>query len=273
MIDSHCHLNDERFDEDRDLVLSRAAEAGVTHAVVVGYDLASSRRAVELANRTPQGPSPNLAAVVGVSTHLAAEWSDTVEEEIRQLLGMPGVVGLGETGLDFFYPEPAREIQERSLAAQLEIANELGIPVVFHLREAATEFFAILDRARFTGPGVLHCFTGDERAMREGVARGLLVSFSGIVTFKKAADLLGVAKVTPLRNLLVETDAPYLAPAPHRGKRCEPSHVIHTAELLIRARGEDPLEFAQAMESNLLRLFPKLASARNQARASGARLV
>lgn len=273
MIDSHCHLNDERFEEDLDSVLLRAAEAGLKHAVVVGYDLPSSRRAVELAHRTPQGSSPNLAAVVGVSTHLAAEWSDSAGEEIRQLLGMPRVVGLGETGLDFFYPEPARAIQERSLAAQLEIAKDLEVPVVFHLREAARDFFAILDREKFTGPGVLHCFTGDESAMREGVARGLFISYSGIVTFKKAADLLAVAKVTPLENLLVETDAPYLAPVPHRGKRCEPCHVIHTAELLVRERGEDPLEFERAMESNLLRLFPKLASNPNQAVRPSARLA
>ncbi|MCA9448883.1 MAG: TatD family hydrolase, partial [Candidatus Omnitrophica bacterium] len=171
MIDSHCHLNDERFDEDLDEVLVRSFQAGVRHAIVIGYDLPSSRRAVDLANREVGSDQHPLSAVVGVSTHLAADWSDRAEEEIVEMLDREGVVGLGETGLDDHYPEPPRSDQERSLIAQLEIAMDKKVPVVFHLRDAAEDFFKILDRVGFAGPGVLHCFTGDEKAMRMGIER------------------------------------------------------------------------------------------------------
>jgi TatD DNase family protein len=259
MIDSHCHLNDERFDGDLEEVLQRSWEAGVRRAVIVGYNLVSSRRAIEIARSHASEAGTALSAVVGVSTHEAASWNREAETEIRELLERPEVVGLGETGLDDFYPTPSRADQERALIAQIGIANEKNVPVVFHLRDAADDFFAILDRERFTAGGVLHCFTGDERAMRMGVERGLFISFSGIVTFKKGADLLAVALKTPLENLLVETDSPYLAPVPHRGKRCEPCHVVHTAELIASSRGISYGEFEGLMEGNLLRLFPRIS--------------
>lgn len=258
MIDSHCHLNDERFAKDLDEVLHRATDAGVSDAVVVGYDLPSSRRAVELAHlpRSPHGV--RLHAVVGVSTHQAAEWSDRTGEAIADLLSQPGVVGLGETGLDDYYPDPPRADQERSMIAQLEIALSKKAPVVFHLRDAADDFFRILDRVGFSGPGVLHCFTGDERAMRKGIERGLFISYSGIVTFKKSTELQAVAAKTPLESILVETDAPYLAPTPHRGKRCEPAHVIDTARFVADLIGAEFSDFEAAVERNLRSLFPQI---------------
>jgi len=258
MIDSHCHLNDERFDEDLDEVLVRSFQAGVRHAVVVGYDLPSSRKAIDLANRgTAPGRTP-LSAVVGVSTHLAADWSDQAGEEMVVMLEQGGVVGLGETGLDDYYPEPSRADQERSLVAQLEIAMETKAPVVFHLRDAAEDFFKILDRVGFEGPGVLHCFTGDEKAMRMGIERNLFISYSGIVTFRKSTDLQAVAAITPLESMLVETDAPYLAPVPFRGKRCEPAHVVHTAKVVAELTGVDERTFEEQVEKNLLKLFPRI---------------
>lgn len=256
MIDSHCHLNDERFNEDLAEVFARAGEAGVRKLVVVGYDLASSRRTVELAQEARQLGEPEIFAVVGISTHESANWNSETDQIIRDLLNETGVVGVGETGLDDHYPDPPRADQERSLRAQLAIAKDHRVPVVFHLREAAPDFFRILDEEQFDGPGVLHCFTGDEWAMREGVSRGLFISFSGIVTFNKAKDLLAVAKVTPLDHLLVETDAPYLAPIPHRGKRCEPCHVADTARFIAAERGESYEDFEAAMERNLGKLFP-----------------
>ena len=258
MIDSHCHLNDETFREDLPEVLRRAHQVGVKKAVVIGYDLDSSRRAIELAQAPKIEAQPDLFAVVGVSTHEAASWSAQAEKELRELLNEKGVVGLGETGFDYHYPTPSKEDQERSLVAQLAIANEFGLPVVFHLREAADDFFKVLDRENHRSGGVLHCFTGDERAMRMGVERGLFVSFSGIVTFKKSEPLREVAKVTPLENLLVETDAPYLAPVPYRGKRCEPAHVIETARVLAALKGIEIVAFECEMETNLANFFPRL---------------
>ncbi|MCA9425532.1 MAG: TatD family hydrolase [Candidatus Omnitrophica bacterium] len=263
MIDSHCHLNDERFDEDLDEVLVRSFQAGVRHAIVIGYDLPSSRRAVDLANREVGSDQHPLSAVVGVSTHLAADWSDRAEEEIVEMLDREGVVGLGETGLDDHYPEPPRSDQERSLIAQLEIAMDKKVPVVFHLRDAAEDFFKILDRVGFAGPGVLHCFTGDEKAMRMGIERNLFISYSGIVTFKKSTDLQAVAAKTPLESILVETDSPYLAPVPNRGKRCEPANVIDTAKVVAELIGTDYETLEEQVETNLLKLFPRIGAYSN----------
>lgn len=255
MIDSHCHLNDERFDGDLEVVARRAWETGVKRAIVVGYGLVSSRRAVALAQDTSLQAILPLSAVVGISTHESESWSSEAAREIRELLKSPGVVGIGETGLDYFYPTPGHAVQQRSLVEQLEIAMEASLPVVFHLRDAEEDFFHILDQVGFRGKGVLHCFTGSKQAMEEGVRRGLHVSFSGIVTFKKGIDLLEVAVDTPLDHLLVETDSPYLAPEPHRGKRCEPCHVVHTARKIAERRGISYEELEARVEENLSTLF------------------
>lgn len=256
MIDSHCHLNDERFDGDFEAVVRRAHEAGVRRALVVGYGLVSSRRAVTLAQDSSLQVLLPLSAVVGISNHESESWSSLAASEIRELLEASCVVGLGETGLDYFYPTPGHEQQQRCLTEQLEIAMESNLPVVFHLRDAEEDFFRILDQVGFKGKGVLHCFTGSKATMEEGIRRGLYVSFSGIVTFKKGADLLEVAAQTPLDRLLVETDCPYLAPEPHRGKRCEPSHVIHTARKIAERRGISYAELETRVEENLESLFP-----------------
>jgi TatD DNase family protein len=231
----------------------------VNRAVVVGYDLESSERGIEIAQ---QGSGCiDLFAVVGVSSHEAASWTDESGERLREMLGQDRVIGLGETGFDYYYPEPSKSDQERSLVAQLAIANEVGFPVVFHLRDAAGDFFKVLDRENHSSGGVLHCFTRDEKAMRMGTERGLFVSFSGIVTFKKATDLQEVAMKTPIESLLVETDAPYLAPVPHRGKLCEPFHVVQTARKVADLKGIPYTDFERRMEENLVRLFPRMERA------------
>ncbi len=255
MIDSHCHLNDERFDGDLEVVVRRAHEAGVKRAIIVGYGLVSSRRAVALAQDPSIQAILPLSAVVGVSTHEAESWTSEAAREIRELIKSPSIVGLGETGLDYYYPTPSHAEQQRSLVDQLEIAMEVNLPVVFHLRDAEEDFFRILDQIGYRGKGVMHCFTGSKEAMQEGVQRGLHVSFSGIVTFKKGADLLEVAAETPLDRLLVETDSPYLAPEPYRGKRCEPCHVIHTARKIAEKRGIRYEELERRVEENLGVLF------------------
>jgi len=258
MIDSHCHLNDERFDTDIVEVIERAALAGVRRIVVVGYGLESSHKAIEIvhAHSGHQGQGVQLHAVVGISPFEAATWDESTRKELIGLAQDSAVVGLGETGLDYYYQEPLPEIQHKCLIGHLHAAMELNLPLVFHLRDAADDFFRILDHEGYSQGGVLHCFTGDERAMQMGIERGLFVSFSGILTFKKAAELVSVARMTPLEHLLVETDAPYLAPSPLRGKRCEPAHVIHTALLLADLKGVSFQALDAQMESNLARLFP-----------------
>ncbi len=257
MIDSHCHLNDERFDEDVEAVVQRAHTAGVNRVIVVGYGLASSRRAITLVRDSSLQSMLPLSAVVGVSTHESDSWTPEAVAEIRELLRDPCVVGIGETGLDYYYPTPGHSEQERSLVEQLEISMEANLPMVFHLRDAEEDFYRILDRVGYTGRGVLHCFTGSRDGMLEGIRRGFHVSFSGIVTFKKGLDLLEVAADTPVDRLLVETDSPYLAPEPYRGKRCEPCHVIHTARKIAQRRGITYEELEARVEANLCVLFPE----------------
>ena len=259
MIDSHCHLNDPQFEADLEPVIVRAKQSGVNRVVIIGYDLPSSARGIEIAQTPRSAERPELHAVVGVSPHAASSWDHETRSRLMELVGAERVVGVGETGLDYYYPDPPRGDQERALVEQIALANQAGLPVVFHLREAADDFFRVLDRENHRSGGVLHCFTGDERAMKMGVERGLFISFSGIVTFKKAEELREVARKTPIERLLVETDAPYLAPAPHRGKRCEPCHVVEVARCISELRGIDYPEFERRMEENLLKVFPRIS--------------
>lgn len=255
MFDSHCHLNDERFENDLHEVLARAQEQGVRLIIIPGYDLPSSQKAVCLANQyTSQDLC--LLATVGVSPHESASWDSTTAGKLQELLCSERVVAVGEIGLDYYYEDLERSCQQKVFRAQLELAIEHKLPAVFHLREAADDFFVILDQTGYQTPGILHCFTGDETTMREGIRRGLYVSFSGIVTFKNASDLRAVASQVRADRLLIETDSPYLAPVPYRGKRCEPAYVVQVAEEISRLRGESVQQLDKQLESNLARLFP-----------------
>lgn len=256
MIDSHCHLNDERFDADIIEVIERAFQSGVNRLIVVGYGLASSRKAIEIVHSHSEKQGVRLHAVIGISPFEAETWGESSRSELASLARDSAVVGLGEAGLDFFYQEPSHAVQKKCLVGHLHLAMEVGLPLVFHLRDAADVFFETLDREGYSQGGVLHCFTGDERTMQMGIERGLFVSYSGILTFKKATDLVAVARKTPLDRMLVETDAPYLAPTPVRGKRCEPAHVIHTARFLADLKDLSFESMESLVESNLLKLFP-----------------
>ncbi len=237
MIDTHAHLDScEGPVED---VMARARAAGVDRVVTIGRE-----QAIELAGRLD-----GVRAAVGWHPHEAAE-ADVAA--LRPLLDDPAVVALGECGLDFYRDNAPRDDQRRVFAEQIDLANETGLPLVIHTREAADETFAMLERAR--GTVILHCFSTPER-LDDAVARGYLCSFAGNVTYPSAGALREAARLVPEELLLAETDAPYLAPVPHRGRRNEPAYVVHTLEVLAGERGVAAADLAAAIEVNAARVF------------------
>lgn len=236
LVDAHCHLGDAAFDSDRDAVVARAAQAGVSHVVVIGESLPGSERAIALAAQTA-----GLSATAGVHPHEASHWSGETRDRIRELLGRPEVVAVGETGLDYHYDHSPRPVQRAAFEAQLGLAGEVGKPVVVHAREADADMAAILRARGKNGPAVvLHSFASGLEVWEAGMEIGAYFSFSGMITFKNwtMADRLAAC---PPNRLLLETDAPYLAPVPYRGKRNEPAFVRAVAE---RAAGllHEPIE-------------------------------
>ncbi|WP_334110355.1 TatD family hydrolase [Thermodesulfitimonas autotrophica] len=250
LTDTHCHLDDERYETDRAAVVARARAAGVTRLVTVGYDLASSRRTVELA-----AALPGVYAVVGVHPHDAAGVSPEYLEELRRLAREPCVVAIGEIGLDFYRDLSPRPAQREVFVAQLNLARELGLPVVIHCREALGEVYAILRREAVGLSGVMHCFSGGWEEARRFLALGFYLSVAGPVTFAGARRPVEVVRQMPIERLLLETDAPYLAPVPHRGKRNEPAYLVHTAQKVAEIRGISLEELAAATTANAARLF------------------
>ncbi|HYK83168.1 MAG TPA: TatD family hydrolase [Gemmatimonadales bacterium] len=247
LVDAHCHLGDAAFDPDRDAVLARARAAGVRHVVVIGATLAESERAVALAQARP-----GLSATAGVHPHAAATWSAAAATRLRELLALPAVVALGETGLDYHYDHSPPEAQRRAFEAQLDLAAACGKAIVVHARAADDDMAAMLAEAR--APVVLHSFSAGARVFEAGMAVGAYFSFSGMITFKnwQLADRL---MACPPDRLLVETDAPYLAPVPHRGRRNEPAFVREVAAALARARGAALDDVARSTSANARRVF------------------
>ena len=225
MIDSHAHLDMEEFNKDLDDVLARARSAGVETIITIGTDSSSSRKAAELA-----AGHPDVWATVGVHPHDAEGLSPEGLDGLREMARMERVVAIGEIGLDYYYLRSGREIQLARFADQIRLARDMKLPVVVHSRDAKEDLFKVLleEKAAEVG-GVLHCFTGDWETAERALDMGFYISFSGIVTFPKAVELQAVAKRIPDDRLLIETDCPYLAPVPVRGKRNEPAFVRHTA--------------------------------------------
>lgn len=249
IFDSHVHLNHPDFEGREDAVWREALEAGVSGATVIGYDIESSRRALAIAERHPR-----LYAAVGVSPHEILAAPDNYIEELKRLATHPKVAAIGEAGLEYHYPAGPAEFQIEQFKRQAELADELGKPIVVHLREADDDFLRILEEAP-PRSAVMHCFTASLRLMQTAVELGYLISFSGIVTFKKAEEIHEAARQVPLENLLVETDAPYLAPTPYRGKPCEPRMIKHTVERIADLRGVPPQTIAEATRANAHRVF------------------
>jgi TatD DNase family protein len=250
LIDSHAHLDMEEFDEDRKEVLARALEAGVSHVISIGTDLASSRKALDLARK-----NDFISSAVGYHPHNAREVDARLLRELADLAADPNVVAWGEIGLDFYRRHSTPESQIEAFERQLDLAAEIGLPVIIHDRDAHDQLVEILRKRKVRHGGVIHCFSGDYELARIFIDMGFCISVSGTVTFKKAALTQEVAAKIPLQHLLVETDAPFLTPVPHRGKRNEPAFVKHTAQEIARLRGMDFAELGRVTSENAKILF------------------
>jgi len=254
LIDSHCHLDSPEFDADRDEVVARALEAGVEHMVAIGTgsgppDLEAG---IRLAARYPQ-----FYATVGIHPHDAAKASKPDIDRLAELLVHPKVVALGEIGLDYHYDFSPRETQTSVFIQQMEIAAAAKKPIVIHTREAWDDTAALLEHywKPYGIGGIMHCFSGGPAEARRALDLGFYLSFGGILTFPKALDVQGAAKEAPADRILVETDAPYLAPVPKRGKRNEPALIFHTAQKLAELRSQSLEDVSHVTTENFRRLL------------------
>jgi len=256
LVDSHCHL-DMFLEEERAELLARAAEAGVGELVSIGTQLGQSRQLIDLAAKYD-----NVWCTVGVHPHNAGEGPAPDPEALAALTRHRKVIGLGESGLDYFYDKAPRAAQQASFKAHIQGARLAGVPLVIHARNADDDIAAML-RAEWDAGGpfafLLHCFSSGPGLAEAALALGGSLSFSGILTFPKSEDIRAIARMAPADRILVETDAPYLAPVPFRGKRNEPSYVSRTAEVLAGVRGLSTDALAELTTQNFRRLFSKAA--------------
>lgn len=251
LFDTHAHLDDEMFNEDRDEMIRRARQAGVVLIVNVGYSLASSRDSISLADRYDM-----IYAAVGIHPHDAAEAGPGYLEELEEMASHPRVVAIGEIGLDYYRDLSPRPVQRRVFSEQMALAKKLEKPIIIHDRDAHGDMMDILRREKL-GPagGVMHCYSGSWEMARECLSMGFYISIAGPVTYTNAARLKDVAARVPRDRLLIETDAPYLTPAPYRGKRNEPAHVLYTAEEIARLREMEIEDLGKMCAENGRRLF------------------
>ncbi len=255
LIDSHCHLDFAEFAADLPGVIARAEAAGVTRMLTIATRVAKADSYRAIAEAHPQ-----VWCTVGTHPHGAAEEPDVAPETIADLAAHPRCIGIGEAGLDYHYADAAPEaVQERVLRAHIAAARLSGLPLVIHARDADAHMERVLseEMARAPFQGVLHCFSSGARLAEAGVELGLGVSFSGIVTFRRSHALRDIARRVPLDRILVETDAPFLAPEPHRGRTNEPAYTADTARSLAETLGLTPEAFAEATTANFFRLFAK----------------
>ena len=253
LVDTHCHLADPRLCEDTDAVVARAHEAGARFLISVGAigAIECDRATVAIAER-----NNDVYAAIGVHPHDAKDCDEPRLAQLRELAASPKVVAIGESGLDFHYMHSPSEVQEDALRRHLELAAELDLPIVIHCREAEARLAAIVREAGLPPcGGAIHSFTGDTDAARTFLELGFHISFSGILTFKNAKALREAALAIPEDLLLIETDAPYLAPEPYRGKRNEPAFVARTLETLAHLRASDPAALGETIVANAARLF------------------
>ncbi|OAN44015.1 LuxR family transcriptional regulator [Paramagnetospirillum marisnigri] len=255
LVDSHCHLDFPDFADDLDGVVGRAGVAGVGILLSIGTHVSRYDQVLRVAERFP-----NVYCTVGIHPHEAGVEPFADVETLLRLADHPKVVGLGETGLDYFYDKSPRERQRESFRLHIEAARRTGLPVVIHTRDADDDMAAILSEEMGKGAftGLVHCFSSGPELAEIAINLGLYVSASGIMTFKTADALRDTLAGVPLDRLLVETDAPYLAPIPFRGKRNEPAYVAHTAARLAQVKGVGVGELEQATTANFLRLFTKV---------------
>jgi TatD DNase family protein len=254
LVDHHCHLDFAPLAHDRDQLLARARAARVGAIVTISTRIRRFDEILAIAQA-----HPNVFCSVGTHPHNAHEELDIGVDEIVELSAHPKVVAIGEAGLDFYYDNSPRASQEEGLRRHIAAARRTGLPLVIHSRDADVAIGNILEEESAKGsfPAVLHCFTGGAELARRALELGHYISFSGVLTFKKSDALRAIAAQIPLDRLLVETDAPFLAPEPHRGKRNEPAYVVHTAAVLAKAKGISVDALAAATTENFFRLYAK----------------
>ena len=257
LIDSHCHLNYKGLIEDQEAVLERARATGVT-----GFLNISTRRSEWDAIVATAVREPDVWASVGIHPHEADAHPDLGAQALIDAADHPKVIGIGETGLDYYYDHSDRAVQRDLFRVHIGVARETGLPLIVHTRDAEDDTAAILadEMARGRFPALIHCFTASRDFARTVLELGLSISISGIVTFKSARELQEIVGDIPADRLLVETDAPFLAPVPHRGKTCEPAFVAETARFVAGLRGESPEQLGETTATNFMRLFSKAAS-------------
>ena len=257
LIDSHCHLDFPDFADELDAIVERALGAGVERMITIGTTVDRAARAAEIAERYD-----SVYFTVGTHPHEAAGEGAADFAAMRRFAKHPKCVGIGEAGLDYHYNYAPPDVAQRVFRGQIALARELGLPLVIHTREAEDDTAAILEdemgQGRFAA--LLHCFTSSRALSETALRLGLMISFSGVVTFKNSGDLRAIARDVPLDRILVETDAPYLAPVPHRGKRNEPAFVAATARAVAEAKGVGFDALAEATRANTLRVFSKLGT-------------
>jgi TatD DNase family protein len=253
LFDTHAHLDQPEFDDDRDEVLARALAAGVTHIVAVGISADTSQVAIELASQ-----HACVFAAVGMQPNYLKDSSPGDWDRVIAMLDDPGVVAIGETGLDRYWDFTPLNLQQDYFDRHMRLSQQSGLPFIVHMRDCDEDILIMLRAARQHGPlsGVMHSFTGSRAMMEECVSLGLYISFAGMVTYKKSADLREIAATVPDDRILIETDSPYLSPEPVRKiKRNEPAHVQHTAACLAEVRGMTAEDFAALTTANAIRLF------------------
>lgn len=249
--DSHCHVDEEAFDEDREEVLSRMKANGVTRCAVIGSDMETSRRAAAFA-----AAHSGVVAAGGFHPHEASRFRESDLDELREMYQKGRIRAIGEIGLDFYYDHSPRDVQREVCIRQMELAWELKAPVAYHIRDAHQEMLEIMKgmRAHLTG-GIIHCFSGSAEIAKEYLKLGYYISFAGPLTFKKAPRLQEAVKLVPKDRLLIETDSPYMAPEPVRGRRNEPANVRYVGLKMAELRGEEPEEVAAYTTENAMQVY------------------
>ena len=253
LIDTHCHLTMPDLESDVSSVIQRATEAGVSHLITIGTDIEDSRKAIAIAEA-----NDFIYAAVGIHPHDVKDITDidNISDTIKKLASNKKVVALGETGLDYHYMHSPAEIQQEHFRLEISLAKSLGLPVIVHSREAKEDTLRILkeEQIELTG-GVLHCFSGDMEMAEKAMEMGLYISFSGVITFKKATNVLDIVKLIPLNRILIETDAPFLSPVPNRGWRNEPAYVKLVAEKIAEVKNISLEDLGRIVMNNASGLF------------------
>lgn len=250
-IDAHSHIHVKNFDADRDEVIRRALNAGVSKIIEVGFDSEGIFKAVALAKKYDF-----IYAAIGIHPHLASEWNNNIASKIRKLAKTEDrIVAIGETGLDYYKNFQPKDLQQKIFREQLKIAGEIGLPVIIHCRDAYKDLFRILDEEKFAGRVLLHCFTGTKEEVEEGIERGYFIAFTGVITYPGAKSLREIVEHAPLNKILIESDCPFLSPQKYRGKRNEPSYVVETAKAIAQIKGIEIPQLEEQIECNVKSFF------------------